>query len=380
MAFIVSSIIVGGTALVAASAAAGAQGKASKQASQTALQAQDESIAAQERMLDRQIELNTPFREAGLVALYGQPISTPDAIGGAIGGTPIQTGKSEAEIRTEVVNEINQQTEEDFFRSRGIFNPADVDPGLLKELREEFRNQPTDTAAIESEVQRRVTSQPVTTGDDSVFGGDVAQRFDMTGQSGGLLGKIIAGAPTFDEFVQSPEAAAIREQELADMTRATERTAAARGRLFAPSTQLELQDRAMQKTRASKLGQFDNALSRRQQDIGNLLNLVNVGRGATTQQVGNVGAAGTNIANVIGRTAQSVGQNQLAAGQARASGFLNSRNIIGGGISNFAENTLFNRWMGQGGNTGGFARSFEPGSIRSLFGTDIPNPFGNSVI
>ena len=167
-----------------------------------------------------------------------------------------------------------------------------------------------------------------------------------------LEAEIEAGAPTFDEFVQSPEAAAIREQELADITKATERTAAARGTLFAPSTQLALQDRALVKTRASKLGQFENVLSRRQSELSNLTNLVNIGRGATTQQATAVGGTGANISNIISSTGAGVAGLQTSAGEARASGFINTGNILSKGVSTFAEDlALSNILKKSGGGT-----------------------------
>jgi len=143
-----------------------------------------------------------------------------------------------------------------------------------------------------------------------------------------LIAEIDAGAPTFDDYVQSPEAAAIREQELKDMSIATERTAAAKGNLFAPATQIELQKRANIVTASSKLGQYENALQRRERQLSRETDLVNIGRGAATEQASDVGAAGSNISNIIQGTSDKLSNLATEAGNARASSYINSSNAI----------------------------------------------------
>ena len=150
-----------------------------------------------------------------------------------------------------------------------------------------------------------------------------------------LMSEIKSGAPTFDEFVQSPEASAIREQELTDIRTATERSAAAKGNLFAPSTQQELQKRAMQITASSKLGQYENVLSRRDRQLNDEFNLINIGRGATTQQAGAIRDSGSNISNIISNTGTNMANLDMAKGEARASGYINTGNAITSGVSNY---------------------------------------------
>jgi hypothetical protein len=152
--------------------------------------------------------------------------------------------------------------------------------------------------------------------------------------------EVTQGAPTFDEFIQSPEAAKIRMQELKDITKATERSAAARGNLFAPSTQEALQDRALQKTASSKLGQYEMSLQRRQADIDNLGNIVNVGRGATMSNVQAIGQAGGSNANIITNTGNNLANLNAAAGEARASGYINTSNAITSGVTSLASNYI----------------------------------------
>jgi hypothetical protein len=155
-----------------------------------------------------------------------------------------------------------------------------------------------------------------------------------------LMLEIKSGAPTFDEFVQSPEAASIREQELNDIRIATERSAAAKGNLFAPSTQMELQKRAMQITASSKLGQYENVLSRRDRQLNDEFNLVNIGRGATTQQTGAIRDSGSNISNIISNTGTNMANLDMAKGEARASGYINTGNVIGNAITSGVSNYL----------------------------------------
>lgn len=165
--------------------------------------------------------------------------------------------------------------------------------------------------------------------------------YDLGVKNIGLLQKETrAGAPTFDEFVGSKEARAIRDQELADIAQATERTASARGNVFSPRTQLEIQDKALQKTAASKLGQYDTALARRNADLSRLTNLVNIGRGASTEAVGAVGSSGANISNIISSTASKVGNLTQDAGDARASGYAQAANVIGNNLNQTAGNLV----------------------------------------
>ena len=225
-AVIGSSVLSAGVGMYSSSKAASAMAGATKGAQRRMLTAQREAIAAEEKALERQIELNEPFRQMGL----------------------------------------------------------DIIPQLMSEIK--------------------------------------------------------SGAPTFDEFVQSPEAAAIREQELNDIRIATERSAAAKGNLFAPSTQQELQRRAMQITASSKLGQYENVLSRRDRQLNDEFNLVNIGRGATTQQAGAVGASGSNISNIISNTGTNMANLDMARGEARATGYINTGNVVGNAINSGASNYL----------------------------------------
>jgi hypothetical protein len=226
-----STIIGAGTSLIAADKAAGAQESAADTASRTQLQMSREAIQANERALERIIELNEPFREAGLKAL------------------------------DQYVAEIG------------------------------------------------------------------------------------AGAPTFSEFVQSPEAAAIREAELADITKAVERSAAARGNLFAPSTTQALQDEALKKTASSKLGQYEMSLQRRQSDINNIGNIVNVGQGATMQDVQAIGERTGQTAGILQNTGLAQANIATQAGNARASGYINQANAITGAISSGTSNYILAKYL-----------------------------------
>jgi hypothetical protein len=155
-----------------------------------------------------------------------------------------------------------------------------------------------------------------------------------------LIKEIEAGAPTFDDFMNSPEAAAIREQELEDIRIATERSAASKGNLFAPATQIELQKRAMDITSASKLGQYQNVLARRRNDINDRFNIVNIGRGAATTQASDIGASGSNISNIITSTGSKVADNFQDAGAARASRYINRGNLYGNAVNQIGGNLI----------------------------------------
>jgi hypothetical protein len=151
--------------------------------------------------------------------------------------------------------------------------------------------------------------------------------------------------PTFRQFFYSPEAKEIRRQELEDIATATERTAAARGRVFSPATQLELQKKALQQTSASKMGQFQNVIARRERQMNRLTDLINIGRGAATGAAQASGQAGGNISNII----QSGGQTQAglmqSAGQARASGIIGGTQSLMGATGNITSNILLNQLL-----------------------------------
>lgn len=152
-----------------------------------------------------------------------------------------------------------------------------------------------------------------------------------------LQEKLDKGYPTFDEFVESPEAAAIRKAELDDIADAVDSSASARGNLFAPSTQLAIQDEAMKKTRSSKLGQYDSMLAREDSEINNLFNSINVGRGATTTQSNAVSRSGENVSNIINTGGTNLANLNIAAGNSRASNYVNQGNIWGNAISNIGK-------------------------------------------
>lgn len=99
-------------------------------------------------------------------------------------------------------------------------------------------------------------------------------------------------------------------------TKAIDRSAAARGKLFSPGTQNAVQ-RYGQNFASNEFGNVANRLS----------NLAGLGQTATNTTA----ALGANAAN-------QQGQNLIGAGNARASGYVGSANAFSGGISNFLRN------------------------------------------
>lgn len=65
MSFVTAALIGGGAAILGGAIA----GSASRSAASTQAAAADRASAAEERMFERNVELNTPFREAGITAL-----------------------------------------------------------------------------------------------------------------------------------------------------------------------------------------------------------------------------------------------------------------------------------------------------------------------
>lgn len=119
------------------------------------------------------------------------------------------------------------------------------------------------------------------------------------------------------DFEQDP-GYAFRQQE---GTRALERSAAARGGLLSGNTLRGIQ-------------RFGQDLA--SQEYGNAFNRFQIERAARLNPLQSLLGSGQSAANVMtgaaGQAAQNIGQMQLGAGQARASGYIGSANALAGAL------------------------------------------------
>ena len=108
----------------------------------------------------------------------------------------------------------------------------------------------------------------------------------------------------------------------AEGMRALERSAAARGNLLSGSTLKGIQ-------------RFGQDLA--SQEYGNAFNRFQIERAARLNPLQSLMGSGQSAANVMtgatGQAGQNIGQMQLGAGQARASGYVGSANALGGALS-----------------------------------------------
>lgn len=130
------------------------------------------------------------------------------------------------------------------------------------------------------------------------------------------------------DYTQSPG----YDFRLSEGERAINRAAAARGQFDSGKTGKALvrygQDYAT--------NDYDNFLQRWYQSLNPLASLANVGQIATTD-----------TAHMGAQVAGQIGQNQMAAGNARASGYINTANAIHGGINSGISNYLLLKRLNQ---------------------------------
>ena len=138
-----------------------------------------------------------------------------------------------------------------------------------------------------------------------------------------LRGKIKAGP---GEFEESPG----YQFRLAEGIKARERGAAARGNVLSGAQEKDL----MRFGQGLATEDYDNWLRRYYQSLGPYQSMAGLGQTSAVQ-----------TAQMGQQTGQSIGQNYLAAGRARASGYINQANIMSGAVTSGVENYLMYDYM-----------------------------------
>lgn len=151
-------------------------------------------------------------------------------------------------------------------------------------------------------------------------------RMSDTFREGSLMQRIQEGAPTAETYIQSP----YYNWLLGKGIEAQQRGASARGNVLSGKSDKDL----MRYGQGLASLDYDKARSRWFQDLTPLQSMAGLGQTTAVQ--------GAQMGTQVGR---SIGQNYLAAGRARASGYINQANIAGAGIKSGVENYLMYNYM-----------------------------------
>jgi hypothetical protein len=305
---VASALIAGAAALGSGAISAGG----SKKAARVQEQASREAQSANERMLERQIELQEPFRQGGMTAqaqimnLLG--LGTPPSAAGArvdVRQNPSAYGLREINIPAILGGEPTTV----YTDAEGNFVP--------------------DIEAYAA--QNPVAAPTPTAGAPPSEFGSLARPFGT-------------------EQFQADPGYAFRQ---AEGMKALERSAAARGGLLSGGTLKGIQ-RFGQDLASQEYGNaFNRYQIERSARLNPLQSLMGSGQSATNVMTGNVGQSGQNQqANILG------------AGQARASGYVGQANALSGALGSIgqaaasfplmqAQMNYFNSLAGGGGGGGG---------------------------
>lgn len=272
----------------------------SKSAAKTQAASADRATEAQRAMFDKQVELQAPFREAGLTAnnrlMYLLGLAPSGA--GAAGGSSAKTAD---QLRAELIDQYTTTGPESFAEIGQYTIPGE---------------KRIDEAGLNAAIQKRMaeqTSAPSAQFDtsDPAFG-SLMRRFSM------------------EDFEADPG----YQFRMTEGMRGVEGGAAARGGLLSGAAL-----KAIQKYGQGLASQeYGNAYGRFNADQTNQYNrlagLVNTGQGATNQ-----------VSNAAGQFGQSQANNIIGAGNAQASGIMGMTNALTGGINQYMNTQNQNRLM-----------------------------------
>jgi hypothetical protein len=290
MSAMIASAVVGG---FASNKAASTQASAARDAGNLQAQAAREQIASQERMFERQVQLQEPWRQAGINAL-GQLTSPATQLPAAF--SP-QTGlPGQFNPRTGMPSEFTGQV--DMTR----------DPGYQFRLSEGLK-------ALDRQAAAR----------------------------GGLIsGSALKAAQRFGQDYASGEYGAAYGRALTEYEAQLQRNQLGYGREL---QQYGLGVELNQMGYGREMDVYNAAVGRADTSYNRLAGQAGIGQTATGQLASAAGQTGANISNIIGQGAQLQGQAIAAAGQARASGYVGAANSLIGGASNYANYNMQNQFM-----------------------------------
>jgi hypothetical protein len=295
----IAGAVVGGImSSDAASSAAGAQAQASRDAT-----------AAQERMFNRQVELQKPFRDAGLLSnnrlMY--LLGLDPGLGGVDSPQELQYG----DVRSSLLPQFTVNTSQD----SGI----NVDGGMVVPNSRSF----LDENGLEAAIQRRLSENQAAIQSDR----QRRAQANTDPEFGSLLRDF-----RMSDFEADP-GYAFRQSE---GMRGLENSAAARGGLLSGAAMKAIQ-RFGQDLASQEYGNAYQRFNANQTNKYNrLAGVINSGQGATNQ-----------VSNAAGQFGQQQANNIIGAGNAQAAGAVGSanawNNAIGTGFNMYQSNQLMNR-------------------------------------
>jgi hypothetical protein len=303
MSAMIASAVVGG---ISSSKAASTQASAARDAGNLQAQAARDQIASQERMFERQIELQEPWRQAGINAL-GQLTSPETRLPAAF--------TSQTQFPSQFKPEAQYALPKAF---TGQVN-LQADPGYQFRLSEGLK-------ALDRQAAAR----------------------------GGLIsGSALKAAQRYGQDMASQEYGQAYNRALTEYGAGVDRSAAGYGRNL---TEYGLDVDRSQNQYARELDAYNARLNLSNTAYNRLAGQAGIGQTATSQLAGAAGQTGANISNIIGAGAAGQAAAIGAAGQARASGYVGAANALTGGASNYAnydfQKQFLNRLFPQQSTTG----------------------------
>lgn len=271
-----------------------------------------DASAAQERMFERQVELQKPFRDVGLSAnnrlAYLLGLTTSPSS---------ETGLDYESLRKQLTPEYTKKVP--YTRNVPRSDFTSEDPNISMYTQEQGFDEVIDQNALDAEINRRLAEQAAIASGDSQYG-SLLRDFSMA------------------DFEADPGYAFRQAEGL----KGIEGGAAARGGLLSggalKAIQKYGQDLASQEY-GNAYGRFN---ANQTNKYNRLAGLVNTGQGATNQ-----------ITNAAGNLGSQLGSNIIGAGNAQAAGQVGSANAWNqaiGGVSNaYQNNQLMNMIRNPGG-------------------------------
>ena len=322
---------------------------ASKSAGKSQAAAADRATEAEREMFERQVELQSPFREAGLQAnnqlMYLLGLS-PNAATGA-GGMTYEQARAQllpqyTRSQRQADSPIDTYYEDGDYDYEGAARRSQS--GIARRLNQMAGNTEAggvDEVGLEAAIRRLMAENP-------------GQQFDTTDPAYGSLMRRFS----MEDFEADPG----YQFRMDEGMRGVEGGAAARGGLLSGAAL-----KAIQKYGQGLASQeYGNAYNRFTADQTNQYNrlagLVNTGQGATNQ-----------LTNAAGAFGQSQANNIIGAGNAQAAGTIGAANSIVGGINqgynNYQQNQLMNliRQPAAGGGGWGTGNAYGNQDLGSYF-------------
>ena len=307
---------------------------ASKKAAKAQTAAADRAAELQREMFERQIQLQEPYRQAGLTAQ--QRYMNMLGMQG-----PAPTARSEAEIRNALAAQYMRPGAGP--ESGGYYEDVWQGGGDSGEMVKRWVPRTADTideAGLSAAVQAAMAQDQA-----------AQQAYEAERQAPGF-GKY-ARDFGMEDFQQDPGYAFRMQEGL----KALDRQAAARGGLISgaalKAAQREGQNMASQ--------EYTNAFNRYQTNRSNQLNPLEtlMGRSQT---------AANQVGNAAGNYAQNAGQAYMGAGAARASGYMGGANALAGAINQGLNMYGDQQFLRRGGGGNPFGGAFSSGAGSMGFG------------